>query len=655
MLLSVAAAALASGAYAAEPSHSLQEDAAAFGARQSIINADLSPDGTKIVYIAPIDGAGEVAVVADVNSGQALKFARMNGGAEALRWCNFVTNTRLICNITSVNNRTGQLLGFTRLIAINSDGSDVKGLGQNDSFYDSRIRQFDAEVIDWLPGTNAGEVLMEREKVPEEGRTGSHLSHADDGLSVDRVNTLTLKSTNIEPPNVDVSDYMTDGHGNVRLKIITEVDHNGYLTGREEVRYRVANSREWQVFRDFADAKEFQPLAIDAELDSLYALQKLNGRYALYGISLNGQKQARLIASNPRVDIDDVVRSANGQRVIGYTFVDDKRQTVYFDPDQVKLQASLRRALPTLPLIQFAGASADGSKRLLFAGSDSDPGRYYLFDAPAKRLEELLLVRPALEHRTLAAVKSVQVKAADGTVIPAYLTMPVGAAAKGLPAVVLPHGGPSARDEWGFDWIAQFLAARGYAVIQPNYRGSAGFGDAWLMDNGFKSWRTSIGDIRATARWLTAEGIADPDRVAVVGWSYGGYAALQSAATEPGLFKAVAAIAPVTDLSLLKQEFDRYTNYQMVRDFIGSGPHIAEGSPLKRAAAINVPVLLAHGDLDANVGIGESDRMAAALKAEGTPVEFLRYEGLDHQLDDSRARAELLTKIGGLLERTIGH
>ena len=245
-------------------------------------------------------------------------------------------------------------------------------------------------------------------------------------------------------------------------------------------------------------------------------------------------------------------------------------------------------------------------------------------------------------------------KAPDGATIPAYLTLPPGKDASGLPAVVLPHGGPSARDEWGFDWLAQFLATRGYAVIQPNYRGSAGFGDEWLIENGFKNWRISIGDITASARWLVSEGVADAKRLAVVGWSYGGYAALQAAAIDPGLFKAVAAVAPVTDLSMLKEEAGDYTNSRVVAEFIGTGPHVAEGSPLRRASAIKVPVLLAHGDMDQNVGIAQSEKMAGALRSAGTPVEFLRYKGLDHQLEDGSARIEMLVKIGELLERSIG-
>jgi dipeptidyl aminopeptidase/acylaminoacyl peptidase len=222
-------------------------------------------------------------------------------------------------------------------------------------------------------------------------------------------------------------------------------------------------------------------------------------------------------------------------------------------------------------------------------------------------------------------------------------------------AVVLPHGGPSARDEWGFDWLAQFLAARGYAVIQPNYRGSAGYGDEWMGKNGFRDWRTAIGDVSASARYLKAQGIADPNRLVIVGWSYGGYAALQSAAVEPTLYKAAVAIAPVTDLTMLKAESEDFTNHELMKDFIGSGPHVIEGSPLHHAGAIKVPVLLFHGDMDANVGVAQSQKMSEALQAAGARAEFVRFKGLDHQLDDTNARIQMLTRIGEFLDSAIGH
>lgn len=178
----------------------------------------------------------------------------------------------------------------------------------------------------------------------------------------------------------------------------------------------------------------------------------------------------------------------------------------------------------------------------------------------------------------------------------------------------MPHGGPSARDEWGFDWMAQFFAARGYAVLQPNYRGSAGYGDAWFQENGFRSWNVAIGDVIDGGRWLVKEGIADPHQLAIFGWSYGGYAALQSAVVDPTLFKAVVAIAPVSDLNALKEEHRHWRDWELVSEFIGNGPHTREGSPVEQAGRIHVPVLLFHGELDSNVGVQQSRTMQAGSR-----------------------------------------
>ena len=245
-------------------------------------------------------------------------------------------------------------------------------------------------------------------------------------------------------------------------------------------------------------------------------------------------------------------------------------------------------------------------------------------------------------------------RAADGTQIPAYLTLPPGGAQRGLPAIVMPHGGPSARDEWGFDWLAQYFANRGYAVLQPNFRGSAGYGEAWFQRNGFVSWRTAIGDVNDAGRWLVGEGIAAPARLAIFGWSYGGYAALQSSVLDPELFRAIVAVAPVTDLNLARNEWVGFTNAANVRDFFGSGPHIREGSPLQNAERIRAPVLMFHGDLDRNVGIAQARAMDDRLRAAGRRSELVAFRGLDHQLDDSSARADLLRRSDAFLRQALG-
>ena len=420
--------------------------------------------------------------------------------------------------------------------------------------------------------------------------------------------------------------------------------------------YRAKNSDSWRDLGTYNSLTQegFNPYIVDPVEDVVYGLQEESGRLAIFKRSLDGTNRETRVFARPDVDVDQLLMLGRKHRVIGAAFATDKRQSVYFDPAMEKLAASLSKALPGAPLVNFEGASDDEQRLLVWAGSDTDPGRYYLLDRTTKQMRPLLLSRPELEGYKLAAVKSVQVKAADGTLIPAYLTLPPGSTGKGLPALVMPHGGPSARDEWGFDWLAQYFASKGYAVLQPNFRGSAGYGDQWFEDNGFQSWKSAIGDVTDSGRWLVAQGIADPAKLAIFGWSYGGYAALQSGVVAPDLFKAIVAVAPVTDLEELKKQYLRTGAQREIRDIVGSGPHVREGSPAQNAAAIKAPVMLFHGELDANVRVVESKLMADKLQGAGKRVELTLYPKLDHQLDDSAARADMLGKSDAFLRSSLG-
>jgi dipeptidyl aminopeptidase/acylaminoacyl peptidase len=637
---------------AADPS--LIADAKAFGAREEVQAMDVSPSGRRLLVVMSGPGLSNSLKVIDLETKQGKLILSADGKPESIHWCQFASDIQLVCEYGGLADLNGDIIGFSRLVTLTADGKNLKPLGQRSRRTDAGIRQFDGEILDWLPD-DQGSVLMARNYVPEANTLGTNISDKRSGVGVDRMELASLKASRVESPREDVGSYMTDGRGNVRLIDFRQTDHAGRLTGILNFRFRTAGSREWKPLGEYnvRDGSGIYPLAIDGGSDSLYLLRKTDGRDALYRMKLDGSATTTLVAANSKVDISSVVRLGRGQRVIGYTFVDDRRRTFYFDPEFKKLAATLGKALPKQPVITFEGASADGSRLLVFARGDAHPGSFYYLDKATLRMDELALVRPELEGRNLAAVRSINIPAADGVQIPAYLTLPT-AGGTNLPAIVLPHGGPSARDEWGFDWLAQFFAARGYAVVQPNFRGSAGYGDNWLGENAFQNWRTAVGDVSTAAKYLVSQGIADPNRLAIVGWSYGGYAALQSAATEPSLYKAVAAIAPVTDLALLKQDSRNFTSAGLVAKEIGSGPHVVEGSPLRRASSIRAPVLLVHGSKDANVRVWHSQKMHDALRGAGTQSELLLFDGLDHQLDDAAARTQMLTRIGELLQRTIG-
>jgi dipeptidyl aminopeptidase/acylaminoacyl peptidase len=522
----------------------------------------------------------------------------------------------------------------------------------------SRGVSFDGgSIIDWLPDED-GATLMSRWYLPDD-RTGSHLGSSKSGLGVDWLNTRTLATRPVVAPFDQAVEYLSDGRGTVRVMGIQSghAGVDGYASGDFKFSYRRQGSQEWERLSEVVGEEHngFEPYAVDHDRNLVYGYKKLDGRRALYSVLLDGTLREELVYARPEVDVAGLVRIGRRNRVVGVTYDTALPHSVLFDPELEKLVNAITKALPAQPVLRIVDSNADESKLLILASSDRDPGVYYLFDRKSHQLETFLVVRSELEDAKLALVKPISYPAKDGTSIPGYLTLPPGVdTPKNLPAIVLPHGGPGARDIWGFDWLAQYYAARGFAVLQPNFRGSTGYGDDWFKKNGFRSWPTAIGDVLDAGRWLIAQGIASPDKLAVVGWSYGGYAALQSAVVDAGLFKAVVAIAPVTDLPELKEEHRVWDDFAIISAQIGDGPHVREGSPALNAAKIKVPVLLFHGAMDRNVLIRQSREMADHLAAAGVPHELVTYPDLDHYLEDSAARSDMLRKSDAFLRRAMG-
>ncbi|MGL5837315.1 MAG: alpha/beta hydrolase family protein [Sphingorhabdus sp.] len=627
--------------------------AQAFGKREGIEDISLSPDGTKIAYIQPAPGQGNRLFIVDLIANKTpIPVLSAAGDPERLNGCEWVSNARLVCLIYAVSQVAGERFAATRVIAINSDGTELKMLSKRQGINAERFSFFGGSLIDLLPGDD-GAVLMGREYVPESA-IGTIIAKDEDGYGVDRIDTLKLSNKRVVKPSRLAVDYISDGNGNVRI-MSTMIQDGAYDSGKRRFHYRSPAGGDWTYFGeyDYRADSGFLPVAVDPDENVAYGYEKLNGRMALYKVKLEEGLSKTLVYSHDNVDIDNLITLGRRKKVVGFSYATDRRHALYFDQTLSKLGRSLSKILPNAEQVSFGGLSADGNKMIVGTWSDTNPGIYYHFDKISNQVSPLFAVRPELERYKLAEVKSVTVKAADGTAIPAYLTLPAGGSTKGLPAIVMPHGGPSSRDEWGFDWLAQFYANRGFAVLQPNYRGSSGYGDDWYQNNGFQSWKIAVGDVNDSGRWLISQGIADPDKLAIVGWSYGGYAALQSAVLDPKLFKAIIAIAPVTDLGKLKDESLGYSNHRVIRDFIGSGPHISEGSPARNAGYFEAPVALFHGDFDLNVSVFQSRFMADQLKSARKSVELTVYPKIDHGLYDNAVRADMLSKSDAFLRKSL--
>lgn len=644
------------GAAIAQESGVTSDAAARFGARSGVQQMSLSPDGRQIAFIVPLAGrATALFTIGADGVGEPKRILFASGDPERLSSCGWVSNDRLACNIFFVQSRGDIPVEGSRMVGVDAAGGNIRVLSRREGVNAHRIAQFGGNIIDWLPGTD-GTVLMGRVFVPE-GKTGSLIEDRRSGFGVERVDTRTGQAKRIENPRSNAAEYISDGLGNVRIMGVQEVAEAGFLSERMRYFYRAPNSESWQSMGELnvATGAGFNPYAVDPKLNVAYGFRKKDGRQALYKVDLDGALSETLVYAHPEVDVDRLVRIGRGRRVIGVSYATEKRHVDYFDPELAALQRSLSKALPGKPLIGLVEANEDESKLLVWAGSDTDPGHYYLLDRATKKMGRLMASRPRLEGIKLAEVKPITYKASDGTMVPGYLTLPVGSTGKNIPAIVMPHGGPGARDEWEFDWLAQYYAHRGYAVLQPNFRGSAGYGDAWFQKNGFQSWKIAVGDVADAGRWLVSEGIADSGKLAIVGWSYGGYAALQANVLAPDLFKAIVAIAPVTDLMQLRSDALTYTTGRLDQDFIGSGSHLREGSPAQNAAAIKAPVMLFHGTLDRNVFVNQSRLMDDRLRDAGHKPQLVIYEGLDHQLEDDTARADMLRKSDQFIRAAIGN
>jgi dipeptidyl aminopeptidase/acylaminoacyl peptidase len=630
------------------------DPAVAFGARPSVVDISLSPDGKSIAYLAPAAGQGSVLYTlkleADAKSRRALA---VDGKPVRLEDCHWVSNDRLTCDLYGVVRDSEYLLPFNRLLAVNADGSNQQMLSTSGNTNSRGYLLSGGQVIDWLPDQD-GVVLMSRDYLPDD-HLGSHIAPTKAGLGVDLVDTRTHTVKVVEPAKESATDYMSDARGTVRIvEFRAPRGAVGQDTGVYNYQYRLADSPQWRKLTSYnsVDRSGFLPLAVDRDLNAAYGLKKHDGRTAIYTVKLDESLHEELIYSREDVDVEDLIRIGRRERVVGVSYVTDVRHAFYFDPELQKLTASLAKALPGNPAVSITDSSVDETTLLIYARGKNDPGSYYLLDRSSHQLKPLFDVREELDGVKFAAVTPITYHATDGTPIPGYITYPPGKDnAKGLPAIVMPHGGPSARDEGGFEWLPQYYAARGFVVLQPNYRGSAGYGDAWYQNNGFRSWPIAIGDVLDAGRWLVAQGIADPSKLAIVGWSYGGYAALQSAVTDSSVFKAVVAIAPVTDLNDLKEERRDWSNFDLRSKELGVG--VRDASPAQNANKIKAPVLLFHGKLDRTVGIGESRHMDKSLTSAGVRHEFVSWDDLDHQLDDSAARAEMLRKSDAFLRQAL--
>jgi dipeptidyl aminopeptidase/acylaminoacyl peptidase len=607
----------------------------AFAADPVFSRPALSPDGKQVVFVQWIGGKPYIGLL-DLTTKASRTLA--NGSADGffVRGCDFKTDERLICTFLGVDHDAGRPYNISRMIAINSDGTKVRTLIQNGF---AGVSQFQDRILNWLRD-DPKKVLVQID---------------DDGNIFPSVYELDVFSGNLHRVQRDrtpVTGWMTDRSGAVRFGFTYRE-----MTGESEYITRTKSDEPWKVLEKFQRFKDrpFTPLGFGARPNILLVLAPHNGRDAIWEMDLDEGSDYQLLFANSQVDVDGAILWPTDQRVVGFSFHTDRPGAHFIDSTASAVHQSLLKLLPDT-WNEVIDGSRDGKRLLIRSYSDVKPPRYYILDLGASKLFLLGMENPALDGVVLAPMKSVDIKAAGDLVIPGYLTIPVGKEAKNLPAIVMPHGGPYARDTWGYDYWVQVLANRGYAVLQMNFRGSTGYGEDWL-DAGWHGWGTVMhDDITAGARWLVSEGIADARRMCIVGGSYGGYAALIGIVKEPDLYRCAVSIAGVSDVSRLARDDDRFFGGQRaVQEALGNNrKELIEVSPVKQADRIKVPVLMVHGDDDIQVLVDHSKNMARELKRKGIKNELVLIKDGDHQFSRGEWRLTLLSKMEKFLAENLG-
>jgi dipeptidyl aminopeptidase/acylaminoacyl peptidase len=405
-----------------------------------------------------------------------------------------------------------------------------------------------------------------------------------------------------------------------------------------------------------------------ASMDGKMLIQAnvFSARTGTKGLSLLSLTDGKLtdLYYEPLYDVPGAIKDVWSGRVVGAGYTSHVWNQVFFDPALKQVHDKLEADFPGMS-VQLESWDAARNKFVFGIEGPRQPTTFYLYNQQNKTVQKLGRTYTNLLPSDLSEVRVYDYKARDGLKIPAYLTVPLGKEVKNLPVVILPHGGPWARDDLDFDWESQFLASRGYAVLRPNFRGSRGYGQAFEKA-GHNQWGLKMqDDVTDGVKKLIADGIADPKRICIAGGSYGGYAALAGAAFTPDIYACAAAWAPVTDLRQ-KLVSDAHRSggddswlISAQREYIGDRLHDAqkldEASPAKAAGKIKVPVLLMHGEVDSTVPIEQSEIMERALKAAGKKVTFVRIPNETHNLQAEATRIRWLTELEKFLKENIGN
>lgn len=621
----------------------------AFGDVPQVRGMELSPSGNKVAFLQRMNGE-DVLVIYDLTTSTSKGLARV--GDIRARHVHFVGDDYVVL-IASKDTRTFGYVGryeFSAAFAFDlNTGKNTQLLRGTKDIYPAQSGLGGIVGVDpggkqvFMPafmGENDPNPARDLLRVPLDSGRGGRL---DGGNGTH--NTM---------------DWIVNSQG----RVIVREDYSE-KTQLHQVRAR-DNKGDWKsLYEKTTPLPEISVVGVTKDGQSLITIDSGDAEFmSVFTMSLADGKITGPVMQKDDADVDAVITDIN--RVVhGVRYSGMYPSYEMFDSSVEADINGVMRALEGSS-VYLDSWSNDWSKMLFFVEGGAHPERYMLYDRSTKSLRVISAARPEIKPTDVGEVVVMEYKARDGLTIPGLITWPAGVAEadrKNLPLIVMPHGGPESYDAVGFDWLAQYLANEGYAVIQPNFRGSAGFGDAFTMA-GYGEWgRKMQDDITDGANAMVKMGWADPNRICIVGWSYGGYAALAGGALTPDTYKCVASIAGVSNLrEMLATERQQHgarsrtvTYWELlIGDSDKDRDAIDAVSPALHADKFKAPVLLIHGAADTIVPIRQSEMMNDALKNAKKPVQYIRINGDDHSLVDNASRRQVLTALGEFLRTHIG-
>ena len=599
-----------------------------FAALPGIQDPALSPDGTKVAAKIGIDGQQYLVVQPLFGGGKPTALAQ---GRVDINWWSWVNDNWLVVGVGDEINLWGYDLYAKSILGVSADMKTVKEVDRN------RVGVYADDVI-WIAQDGSPRLLLAKST----GIQGDSEWYP----SVFDVDVSTGKAKMIIPSVENVWEWDADSAGNVRYGIMWDDD------GRPKgLIYRGPEGGKFERVMLAKRKAESIPLPKIFRSDGgAIAIDDSDGRDAVYELSLPSFTVGKKLFGSDRYDIDGVIANQAGTDVIGYSLVEKRSRIHWLDADLKDLQDGLDKTLGS-GNGRIISWNRDRTKFLVEVGMPSQAGALYYWDTAQANMQRIGWNNYDLKNRTLSQVSTVEYKARDGVSIEAVLTLPRGRKHKDLPLVVMPHGGPGARDSEQYDWWVQFLAEQGYAVIQPNYRGSTGYGTAFLKLGRGEWGRKMQDDLIDAVGWLAGQGVVDAKRVCIVGGSYGGYAAMRGAQRDGAHYKCAVSYAGISDLNAI-MKYDRNMLGKGVVDYWKSRTADFEAvSPRFHGASFGAPILIAHGSLDKRVPVKQSRMLVTALQEAGKPHEYLEQKKGDHHFSRGEDRLEFLKALKTFLDK----